>query len=198
MSVLRAFHFPVAFIRFVRILYKDTFVIVNFGEGIASRILIEKRVKQGDPMASLVYVLCIEALFLNLTAKLSASKLSPFVDDPLTNLSAYAVDTNVFISDTAQFQIIQDEFSLFGLYSAAILNLSKCEVFLFGSRAAKTIISPYKIASQNIRILGIEFGCNDTNWSRVLSNMKSKIAHYKSTYKDSSLLFKAKVLNEFG
>jgi len=35
------------------------------------------------------------------------------------------------------------------------------------------------------------------NWSRVLFDMKSKIAHYKSTYKDSSLLFKAKVLKVF-
>jgi len=120
--VLRAFRFPEVFINCIRILYKDTFVHTNFGEGITSRILIEKGVKQGEPMSSLLYVLCIEALLLNLTLsafcwdlKLSASKPSPFVDDPLTNFSAYADYTNVFISDTAQFQIIQNEFSLFGM-----------------------------------------------------------------------------------
>jgi len=105
--------------------------------------------------------------------------------------------TNVLISDIAQLELIQDDFSLFGMYSAAILNDFKCEIFIFGTLVSKTIRSPYKTASQNIRILGIGFGCSGTNWSSVLSDMKSKIAHYKSTYKDSSLLFKAKVLNVF-
>jgi len=83
------------------LLYKDIFVLINFGEGIASRIPIEKGVKQGDPLASLLYVLCIEALLLNLTAKLLASNPSPFVDDRLTDLSAYVDDINVFVSDVA-------------------------------------------------------------------------------------------------
>jgi len=85
-------------------------------------------------------------------------------------LSAYADDTTVFISAISQLQIIEDEFSHFGHYSAAILNNSKCVVFLLGI---------------------------DLNWSNVLFKMRSRINHYRSIYKDSSLLFKAKILNTY-
>jgi len=134
----------------VRILYSQTFVHVNFGYGITAAIAILKGVKQGDPMASSLYVLCIEPLLINLSRKLLHLKTSPFVDDPLTVFSAYADDTGVFISAESQLPI-DSEFNNFSTYSGASLNNNKCEILPLGNMKNLSLKTSYKILNRNIK-----------------------------------------------
>ena len=146
-SVLKAYNFPDEFINIVKVLYKESYVHVNFGLGFTNEIPVNEGVKQGDPMASSLYVLCFEPLLLNLSSKLREISISPFSSFPDTNLSAYADDTACILSHDVQFPVVQTEFSVFGKFSGSKINKLKSELYLLGNWTSRIIDTEYKIVN---------------------------------------------------
>jgi len=158
LKVLAVYGFPEHFIRFIRIMYTNIQVFVNVGGTLTKPIHFAKGIKQGDPMASSLFVLCIEPLLLRLSSKMLAIAPSPFPKSPKSNISAYADDTTPVISDLRQLKVIESELELYGKFSGGRVNWSKCELFPFGNWNKISIQSKFKIAQDGIKILGIYFG----------------------------------------
>ena len=195
---LKAYNFPDEFINYIRILYNDSFVHVNFGCGLSNQIPVKKGVKQGDPMASTLYVLCIEPLLIKLSSKLREIAPSPFPTHPDTNLSAYADDTACIISEEDQFHVVRNEFQCFGSFSGSKINRLKSELYPFGNWVSKELNSEFKVMKHKIKVLGIYLGRErNENWSELLDTMKLKLQNFKNKFSEPSLLLKAKILNTF-
>jgi len=197
-AVLEAYNFPPNIIKYIAIIYRKTFIYANYGTGITDRIEIQRGVKQGDPIASSLYILCIEPLLSKLTSKLRLLAPGPFKEYPNTNLSVYADDTAIFLSVISQLNIVKIEFEQYETYSGAKINENKSELFLMGDWKNITIQTNYRINKYRIKLLGIHFGIDsDITWSETISQIKSKVSFYKSKFKDCSLLMKSKILNTF-
>lgn len=181
----------------MQLLYKDVSVSVNFGGGLTNRISFQKGVRQGDPMASSLYILCLEPCLRRLARKMRAIAPSPFLAAPETNLSAYADDTIPFLSDTRQLSIIESELSEYGRFSGGRVKDSKCELVLLGSWKSMSIQTKYMLVSGGSNILGLYFGeLTDLNWSTLLTKFRSKLEIYRRS-SASSPFSRARVLNLF-
>ena len=88
-AALGAFGFPSRFISLIHLLYKNVFVCVNFEGGLTNRIPFQKEVRQGDPMASSLCILCLEPCLRKLARRMREIAPSPFPSAPDTNLSTY-------------------------------------------------------------------------------------------------------------
>jgi hypothetical protein len=198
LNTLKAFGFPNRFVNFIQIMYNSNFVHINTGLSITKAIPLEKGVKQGDPMASSLFLLCLEPLLRRLSRRMLETAPSPFLDSPNTNLSTYADDTTPIISHLDQFPVIEEELHNYGKVSGGRVNWSKCEVFPFGSWKQLQLPTQYKSAPNGLKILGIYFGdLVYKNWEDLLSKVRTKLALYKSKSNCTSLSSKVKLLNTF-
>jgi hypothetical protein len=198
LNVLKAFGFLERFVNFIKIMYNANFVHVNTGFSITKAIPLEKGVKQGDPMASSLFILCLEPLLRRLSRRMLETAPSPFPDSPSTNISTYADDTTPIISHLDQFPIIEEELENYGRVSGGRINWAKCEIYPFGSWRQLQLPTQYKSAPNGLKILGIYFGdLLYKNWEDLLNKVRTKLALYKSKSNCTSLSSKVKMLNTF-
>jgi hypothetical protein len=152
-KVLEAFGFPQEFRNYVDIMYSSIFVHVNTGKGLTKLIPFEKGVKQGDPMASALYGLCLEPLLKRLSLRMLELAPSLFIYSPGTNLSVYADDTVPIISHMGQFRVVQEELKLYGNFSGGRASWEKCEIFPLGSWSQLDFPSHFKVSREGVKIL---------------------------------------------
>jgi hypothetical protein len=118
LKVFAKYGFPEFIQSFIRILYSNILILVNVGGDLVGPIEFQKGVKQGDPVASILYILAFQPFLRKVHRKMLEIKLNPFSESPETNISSYADDVNLFVSDKAQIEVIEEELMLFGRYSA--------------------------------------------------------------------------------
>jgi len=197
-KVLGAFGFPTVFCKFIRIMYSQISILVNLGGVLVGPVPYQKGVKQGDPMASLLYILALEPLLRRLHTGMLNICPSPFPANAKTNISGYADDTNLFISSMGQFNLIEQELDLFSKYSGGRVNVNKTELLLCGTWTSIAHGTPYKVQNDGIKILGVWFGkATDKNWEILLSKFRTKLDFYSTRSTATSFHSKAQVLNRF-
>ena len=136
--VMGAMKIPKTFIDWILLLHKDadTCFLLDF---ITNPISILFSVRQGDPIAMVLFLIYIEPLLLRLEdvsagvvlqARLVRHLSAPLVDGVEEDLEGYVDDTEVFCSDDSDFLAIDECVALFEQVSGAILNRSKKSVVL--------------------------------------------------------------------
>jgi len=197
-KVLQAFGFPLLFCHFIITMYTDIFVHINTGSSLTQPIKFQKGVKQGDPMANSLFVLCIEPLLRRASRRMLEVAPSPFPNSPNTNISAYADDTIPIISNLEQLKVIEEELYLYGKFSGGRVNFAKCEIYPFGNWSNLHLETEYQIRMDGLKILGIWFGKNQGEmWDSLIVKLKSKLELYKLKSTATSLMAKTKILNTF-
>jgi hypothetical protein len=198
LSVLEKYGIPEHIRNYIRIMYSNIMVLVNVGGELVGPIQFQKGVKQGDPVASILYILAFEPFLRRAHQKMLDIKPSPFPESPETNISSYADDVNLFVSDTAQITAIEEELSLFGKFSGGRINKEKTILLLRGSWKSSVTNHNLNTVSDGIKVLGIWFGdLVDRNWSDLLQKFKLKLEFYKSKCLSFSLFSKVRILNMF-
>jgi len=195
---LKAYGFPESFCKSIKIMYNEIQILVNAGGDLVGPIPYQKGVKQGDPMAGLLYMLALEPLLRRLHTGMRAISPSPFPRNPDTNMSCYADDTNLFISHLEQFSIIDSELAQFSRYSGGKINVNKTELLLCGNWEKICHRTPYVANSDGIKILGIWFGkAANRNWENLLTKFRQKMDLYSARSTATSFHSKAQVLNRY-
>jgi hypothetical protein len=179
-------------------MYNDNFVNVNTGLSLTKAISLAKGVKQGDPMASSLFILCIEPLLRRMSKRMLEIAPSPFPLSPSSNMSTYADDTTPIVSHVDQFLIIEEELKSYAEVSGGRINWGKCELFPFGSWKQIQLPTQYKVVPNGLKILGIFFGdLSHRNWEDLLLKMRAKLSSYKCKSSCTSLSAKVNLLNTF-
>ena len=200
LQVLKAFGFPQGILDFVKTLYTDSCVMLRTQEVLTSKLPICKGVKQGDPVAPLLFVLAMEPLLLRLSKKLLNVAPGPYSTMPNTVVSAYADDTCILISDLQQFKVVEDELILYGKQSGGRLNRSKSCFLPFGTWKERTLHINFPVVAHGFKIVGIFLGTKgymNMNWSELLVKFKMKIDLYRAKFPHAGLFLRAKIVSTF-
>ena len=97
-------------------------------------ILLKFSIRQGDPLAMLLYILYIEPLLWTLEKKICGLR----VNNIEQKLEAYCDDVNITTDNLGDFEVVSNVVKSFEKVSGAILSRNKkCKVIGFGNWAGK-------------------------------------------------------------
>ncbi|CAG7825439.1 unnamed protein product [Allacma fusca] len=116
-ACLKAFDINDFIINFIKLLYNENNIIVKIGELLTSPISVQRGIKQGDPVASLLFILSSEVLLRRISKKLALIAPAPYLLMPSAYLSAYADDTHIFISSEDQIIVLETELATYFEFS---------------------------------------------------------------------------------
>ena len=136
-NTLLKFGFGEVFINWVKILYKNIFsrIIVN---GFTSEIInIKRSVRQGCPIAPLLYVCVIETLLIKIRNDKSIHGIKSPCNTIEHLLSAYADDTGFFLDGLPSAVAVLNNFEKFGGVAGSKVNKTKTEGMWLGRNKFK-------------------------------------------------------------
>ena len=197
-SILKNFNFPDKFIRYIKLIHFDFSLTVAVGSSLTLKLPLEIGLKQGDPIASVLYVLVIEPFLFNLNKRLVNLGPSAWPRYPQRYLSAYADDTNVLVSNASQISLVESEFQTYAAFSASKLNETKSEILLLGNSQISSNSFPVRL--DGLKILGILFGDSNfmnMNFCILLDKFREKLTFYDTKSCAVSFFSRAKILNTY-
>ena len=180
LKVLDKMNFGTTFVSWVKMLHEGastSFILLS----LTTAIEVCFSIRQGDPLAMLLYVIYLEPLLVNLERVLSGLQLRR----PLLGsgpLDAYCDDLNIMTNNLADFPKIDNEVRKFEMYSGAILSRSrKSKVIGFGKWSRKEDWPiPWLACEKSLKVFGIYISDNYSqilklNWDHRLEKFKKAI-----------------------
>ena len=198
-KTLQHFGFGNDFIDWIKIIYTDCSARVKVNGYFSSRIPIERGVRQGCPLSSLLYVLCIEVLSLEFQSNSSIVGFKYLFQEHKNN--GYADDISIIFTEMPSLNEIFNVLKKFEKATNAKINISKTEGLWIGAWKNRTD-TPLGIKWVNtmVKNLGVFFGNNRTdcearNFEEIKEKIKNKLTYWGG--KGISLKGKIRVINTF-
>jgi len=187
------------FFDWIKIIYTDCSARVKVNGYFSTRIPIERGVRQGCPLSSLLYVLCIEVLSLEFQSNSSIVGFKYLFQEHKNN--GYADDVSITFTEMPSLNEIFNVLKKFEKATNAKINISKTEGLWIGAWKNRTD-TPLGIKWVNtmVKNLGIFFGNNRTdcearNFEEIKEKIKNKLTYWGG--KGISLKGKIRVINTF-
>lgn len=128
---LKKFGFGDLFIKWVKILYKNTTnSIINNG-WVSESFKISRGIRQGCPISALLYILCAEIMAENIRNNKNINGIKIGRDKEI-KLTQMADDTTIFLQAENDIPILIAELKRFSEVSGLTLNKSKTKGLLLG------------------------------------------------------------------
>ena len=191
-KILNRFNLGPDFLRWFDVLYANAFSCAYVNNTLSSPFPICRGVRQGCPLAPLLYVLYVEVLAAAIRKNSRISGLT--LNSTTFKVSLYADDITLFLTSDASFAALHDTLTQYELASGAQVNPDKCQGLWLGSNRFRTD-SPlsYHWSSHSVKILGIHF----TPANDFLSDWHAKTVAFKKTlalWKQRSLSLKGRIV----
>ena len=199
-KVIKSFNFGESFQKWVHVFYNDIQSCV-MNNGISTGYFtINRGVRQGDPLSSILFVIAIEALLINLRENNEINGIN--IDQKsCIKLSCYADDLTCFPRDIKSAENIFKVLDDFYLCSSLKVNIEKTEAMWLGSvRNSKR--NPLNVSwTESVNVLGIVFSyneklANDRNFEDKITSLKQTLALWKN--RDLTGIGKVLIAKVFG
>ena len=165
---LKFFNFGDTVIRWVNILLKNFSGVINHCGNISKRFNIGRGARQGDPIASYLFIICIEILALQLRSDptikgfdLENNNLRTSNDRKVHLLELYADDCSIFLQPSAEsLRRVVESLNSFFKISGLKISVAKTKAVWFGSECdtKAPICTDLNLDwSNNFKLLGVEF-----------------------------------------
>ena len=181
-KVLSAFGLGENFVKWIKTIYKDIFSSVIINHFISVPFSLTRSVRQGCCLSPLLYVLCLEPLFIKIRNDNDVKGFQIPGRAEEQKISAFADDSNFSLQDDKSVQKVIDYFEYFGKASGSKLNKSKSMGLYFGKWKTRSD-HPFGISwVKKMKIFGIFFGdISDTEiWNPIYQKIVSSLNLYKS------------------
>ena len=181
-------------INHLKVLYRDArSSVLNYGTT-TDWFPLERSTRQGDPVASQLFIIVMQVLLKRLQASLTPIEYKKFI----LNLIAYADDLTIFVNSDEQLRKALDIIASFKDISGLTVNIQKSEILEIG---IKTSITEIKRCDQ-VKITGVLFTLDRermvaNNWDYVEKRVKDKIKGWQGrnlTEMGKSILVKTVIM----
>ena len=188
LQVLEAMNFGESFIKWIRMFHCDITTCFILSK-LSRPIDLIFSIRQGDPIAMILYIIFVEPLLLHLEAKVGGLFIGRS-----NNISAcFADDIQLLINKVSQFGVVDDCFAQFECTSGAVLcrKKSKADVMGFGEWQGVTRWPlPWLKSVEFQKVFGVLFyRCyQDTirnNWEGCLAKFKGVLISWGSRLLDT-------------
>jgi hypothetical protein len=140
-NVLEQMNFGPSFINWVRVFYTRIESCIS-NNGISSPYFeIKRGVRQGDPLSSYLFILCVEILSIAILQNDSIRGLT--INNHEFKILQYADDTTAVLKDEQSVKAFLKEIDEFSKISGLKLNTTKTEAIWFGAKPPFKL--PYNI-----------------------------------------------------
>ena len=182
-EVLRFFQFGDSILRWVKTLHSNVSSAINLGGNLSSFFNIHRGCRQGDPIASYIFILCVEILASRLRHNENVKGIK--IDDCPILISQFADDTSLVLdgSESSLQNAIKD-LNFFAKMSGLKINTSKTQAIWIGSMKYSNVTFLPELGLQwgrdKFTVLGIDFSVNlheipKMNYDKKLIKLKSLI-----------------------
>ena len=156
---LQFFNFGPSFIQWIKALYHKPEARIKNNGYFSEYFNIQRGVRQGCPVSSLMFILCVEVLAIKVRNSSSLQGFRFGYQKPI-KLTQYADDGILFLNNRMELGSALNILKKFGKLSGLNLNLGKCEGFWLGKDKALQSYSRYFGIKwpEQLRCLGIYLG----------------------------------------
>ena len=178
-QILRKFNFGPQFVNWVKICYTNISSTVINNDFTCGWFSVNRRVRQGCPLSTILFVLCVELLatMVRNNENVEGIKLNGVEH----KVSLFADDTTCLLRSVASLDVLFKITNNFAKYSGLKLNIEKSLLYFIGPWRVKPLI-PYDvtIVTESFNLLGIELGynqqkCSEKNFDEKVSKLKTKL-----------------------
>ena len=174
---LKFFNFGESIIKWVNILLNNFTAVINHCGNISKTFSIQRGCRQGDPIASYLFIICIEILAHKLRTE---KKIVGFqIGNSSQLLELYADDCSIFLEPNSEnLRETCTILSNFYLLSGLKIQVSKTKAIWFGAgwNSTEQLCPDLKLDwDTDFRLLGIDFDSGLTKMERNLENKIEEI-----------------------
>ena len=160
---LKFFNFGNSIQKWISLFQNNIYSTVNQGGNFSEMISIHRGCRQGDPIASQLFIICAEILALKIRHNTHISGIK--ISQNEFKLSQFADDTTLILDGSEKsLSSSMNEIIRFGHLSGLKINFSKTQVTWIGSKKYSTqkLCPEYKLkwGLTKFNLLGIEFDVN--------------------------------------
>ena len=149
--------FPDMFIDWIKMLYIDCKSSLLINNRLTIEFNVDKSVRQGCPLAMLLYIIYQEPLYMSIKQNMYINKLS-LPNNEEQCIQGYADDSTLIIVDSISLINMEKEISLFEKASGSVLNKNKTFIMGIGAWRDRHHWDLSWLKTVNcLKILGIQF-----------------------------------------
>ena len=194
-KVLSSFGFGPSFQKWVKILYTNTLSCVLNEGGSTGYFKVERGVRQGDPLSSYLFILCIEIMAHKLRTDNLVEGIN-FGDKEIKSV-LYADDMTIFARNVKSINRLKVLFADFEKLSGLKINRDKTKVLRLGLCQCFEFNFSFGEIVDFVKVLGVFFSLDvhvkeNMNYKEILSKIKSLLNFWKQ--RDLTLMGKIQLL----
>uniref|UniRef100_A0A671TR16 Reverse transcriptase domain-containing protein n=1 Tax=Sparus aurata TaxID=8175 RepID=A0A671TR16_SPAAU len=178
----------------IKRLYNGAVSCVKINGIVTDTFRLERSVRQGCPLSSLLYSISAEPLaqVLKLNNKISGIEIP---GGQVSLLYQYADDTTVTVKDRESVLEVVESVELYGRASGARVNIEKSEIMYIGEDSGGRVEIGLKEKKDYLRVLGVNLGIKDKEGRDMqLEGIVNSIKKTLSFWKHRGLGLKGKVV----
>ena len=181
-KTMKAFGVGDTFIGWIRTIYSNASSILNINGYFSETIALQRGVRQGCPLSSLLYVLVIEVLATQL--RMNPNIVGFTVGGEKIVSVHYMDDTTIIIKQNRCFKEVIKELTLYEEASEAKVNYKKTKGLWTGSWKGRRTspIEGIKWTSGDLKNLGVFFGNDDPafkTFQDIVPDFKKRLGYWK-------------------
>jgi exonuclease III len=139
---LSNFNFPMHFINTCKLISKNATSKLYINKNFSGSIRLDSGVRQGDPLAGLLFILSVEILANSIREDQSIEGINVYEEEKKINL--YCDDVTLFLKNGSSFKNSQDKLDIFSSGSGLKTNKKKCKIIT----KSKNYTTEYGIVSK--------------------------------------------------
>ena len=183
-KIIKSFNFGESFQKWVHVFYNNIESCVMNNGNSTGYFPINRGVRQGDPLSSILFVIAIEVLLINIKEDKNIVGIELDHDNTL-KLSCYADDLTCFPKDINSAQHILQLLDDFYVCSSLKVNTDKTEAMWLGKVRNSNDKPLPVIWAESVKVLGIVFSYNEKlanarNFEDKITSLKQTLALWKN------------------